>query len=205
MKQQILVIPGGWAHDDEQGYLDYLSSKQVHINQDPSWMLKNWRAQLVWHLGDGYEVTVPVMPSKDNAKYEQWKLWFERYFEHIDGDVILIGESLGGTFLVKYLSENNVPFNITSLILVAAGFDDGNGYSFGDFVIDKELSKTVSDKIERLGLFYSDNDPYSLLAEVDKMSQLSDNCHTEVLHNRGHFSVAVIPELVTYVRELCEK
>lgn len=204
-KQQVLVIHGGWAHSTKKDFLNFLSNKKVYKNNDPFWKVKNWRAQLGWHLGKNYDVIVPDMPSKDNAKYDQWKVWFERYFDLLEDNVILVGESLGGTFLIKYLSENKVPFKIRSLVLVAAGFDVAVGYSFGDFLVEPKNTENFSEKIDNLALFYSDNDPFVPLGEVEKVASLKDGCHKEVLHDRGHFSVSVIPELIQYMKEISEK
>jgi len=43
------------------------------------------------------------MPCIENAKYNEWKIQFEKYLKRTDNDLILIGMSLGGIFLTKYL------------------------------------------------------------------------------------------------------
>ena len=54
------------------------------------------------------------MPCKFMVDYEAWKIWFERHFQFLQKEVILIGWSLGGRFLLKYLSENKFPFKISN-------------------------------------------------------------------------------------------
>jgi predicted alpha/beta hydrolase family esterase len=74
------------------------------------------------------------MPNTMNAKYGEWKVWFEKYFSHIHGiehhasakttleriaekkehekdlkKLVLVGHSLGAIFLMKYLSESGFP------------------------------------------------------------------------------------------------
>ena len=46
---------------------------------------------------------------RTNARYEEWKIWFERMIPFLNDNVILVGHSLGGIFFVKYLSENLLP------------------------------------------------------------------------------------------------
>ena len=63
---------------------------------------------------------MPSMPNKQNAAYDEWSIWFEKYFAYLKDDVILIGWSLGGMFLAKYLSDKPFPVKIKSLFLLAA-------------------------------------------------------------------------------------
>ena len=58
-------------------------------------------------LGGGYEVLIPQMPNSQNARYSEWKILFEKIISILDDEIILIGHSLGGIFLVKYFSEND--------------------------------------------------------------------------------------------------
>ena len=85
------------------------------------------------------------MPNTRNAKYSEWKVWFEKYFQYIADmsptelstldrieqkkyqpktKLILVGHSLGATFLVKYLSEHFFPRHIDALHLVSPAYDD---------------------------------------------------------------------------------
>jgi hypothetical protein len=46
--------------------------------RQPSW--KKWLAE---GLSQHYEVMRPDMPNTMNAKYAEWKIWFEKYFRYI--------------------------------------------------------------------------------------------------------------------------
>ena len=73
----------------------------------------------------------PQMPNKQNADYQAWKIEFEKILPDLDKDSILIGHSLGGIFLAKYLSENKLAQKLDSLHLVAAPY-----YKCGNFNLD---------------------------------------------------------------------
>ena len=50
------------------------------------------------------------MPNKMNAKYAEWNMIFESFISAKMGSLLnitLIGNSLGGCFLMKYFSEQN--------------------------------------------------------------------------------------------------
>jgi len=49
-------------------------------------------------LGDGYQVILPKMPNKYNARYLEWKILMDEFFEQMDTDAIFIGHSMGGIF-----------------------------------------------------------------------------------------------------------
>ncbi|KKT58327.1 MAG: hypothetical protein UW53_C0035G0009 [Candidatus Giovannonibacteria bacterium GW2011_GWA1_44_25] len=103
MKQQIVFIHGGETHDTYEQYVEYLKRSEFDPKKESQ---KRWKHSLAENLGDGYEILMPQMPSKHNAKYNEWKIWFEKVTPFIKENAIFIGHSLGGIFLTKYLSEN---------------------------------------------------------------------------------------------------
>jgi len=122
-KKQILFIRGGESFDNQEDFYKYIST----VSLDPYNKTKEWRDWIIWALEDSYDLICPLMPNKQNADYVAWKIWFERHFQFINNEKpILIGHSLGGGFLLKYLSENNFPKKISQLHLVAP-YVENNG------------------------------------------------------------------------------
>ncbi|HRH33232.1 MAG TPA: hypothetical protein PK720_03810, partial [bacterium] len=136
--KQIIVIHGGDAFDSYDDYLAFLQGYEI----DRSIFLKGgWKQNLQKDLGGEYEVLLPVMPNKFNAKYLEWKIWFEKMIPFFESGIILIGHSLGGIFLAKYLAENNFSKKAQALFLVAAPFNDVDTYSLADFGLPTSLAK----------------------------------------------------------------
>ena len=52
-------------------------------------------------LGGEYDVLLPRMPNKNNAKYLEWKIWFERMIPFLNKEIILVGYSLGASFIAN--------------------------------------------------------------------------------------------------------
>ncbi|MDR0607765.1 MAG: alpha/beta hydrolase [Candidatus Peribacteria bacterium] len=71
-------------------------------------------------------VYTPQLPNKQNAKYEERKVVFEKIVDKLDDHFILIGHSLGATFIVKYLSENTISKVIEKTVLLGTTFDNTN-------------------------------------------------------------------------------
>ncbi|MFO7446002.1 MAG: hypothetical protein R6W90_06520, partial [Ignavibacteriaceae bacterium] len=56
-------------------------------------------------LGDEYKVLYPMLPNPDDPNYVRWKLTLEKELAMLEDDLILVGHSLGGSVILKYLSE----------------------------------------------------------------------------------------------------
>ena len=102
-KPQILMIHGGMTFKSEKDYLHWLKNKNVSTKKRPY-----WEADLEEKLDNKFEIVRPRMPLQDNAKYRDWEILFERYLPLLRHNFILIGSSLGGIFLAKYLSEHKL-------------------------------------------------------------------------------------------------
>ena len=124
MKKQVVLIHGGDTWESYEVYLDYLKKYTISSFERHALRKGDFQENLAKDLGNELQVIRPEMPSKRNAKYLEWKIWFEKFFPFLNDEVILVGSSLGGTFLVKYLSENLFPKKIKAIFLIAACFDD---------------------------------------------------------------------------------
>jgi hypothetical protein len=68
MKTQVIAIHGGETFDTYEDYISYLKNTDVSLeNFKPS---KGWKNTLAERLGDSYEILLPIMPNKTNARYE---------------------------------------------------------------------------------------------------------------------------------------
>lgn len=204
MKQEILFIHGGEAFSRYEDFLNHLKNQEI---KDPLALpAKKWTHSLVEDLGVDVAVYAPQMPNKQNAKYQEWKIWFERYLEFVHDGVILVGWSLGGWFLVKYLLENPFPHQIKGLILLAAPFktDDFGVEDGGDFVFNpKKLPGSLS-TIANIYLLHSQDDfivPYDHVLHYQKALP---HAKLVTFTDRNHFLQEKLPELIDLIRDLSQ-
>ena len=130
MKKQVVVIHGGDTFETYEEYLNFLRGYEIDIERYKS-DKSDWKPWLRQGLGGGHEVILPIMPNKTNARFDEWKIWFEKFTPFLHDGAILIGHSLGGTFLAKYLSENRFPKKIKAVFLVGAVFSkDNDGFPY---------------------------------------------------------------------------
>ena len=108
---------------------------------------------------EGNEVFVPDFPNADFPKYEEWKEhWEKSYASKIDESSVLVGHSLGGGFLLRWLSDNEV--SVDCLILVAPTPDDCGIDEIKDFFTISWNFEVLKQKIKTIEVLGSDNDPY---------------------------------------------
>ena len=139
------------------------------------------------------------MPCQDNAKYAEWKIWFERLFPFVEDGTILLGGSLGGIFLAKYLSENKFPKKIKALFLVAAPHSDMEGSISFDL---KKPLQNVKEQCDNIHLYQSQDDPEVNFAEVEKYQKELPGAKLHIFEDRGHFLQEHFPEIVAEIKKL---
>lgn len=199
-KQQIIVIHGGTTFNTHKDYISYLKSKEITLEKLK--IRKEWKNNLTTALGDNFEVLLPRMPNTTNARYSEWKLWFERIIPFLNQNIIIIGHSLGGIFIAKYLSENNFPKRIKATILIAAPFDKENSNEpLVDFALPSSLVKFV-EQGGNIYLMQSKDDPIIKFEQVKKYKQALPSAKEIIFHDREHFNQEEFPEIVELIKKI---
>lgn len=200
MKQQVVIIGGGTSFDTYEDYISYLKHRELNI--DKLKPRRDWKDSMADELGDDFEVLLPKMPNVTYARYQEWEIWLGRIIEFLRDDVILIGHSLGGIFLAKYLSVNTFPKKIMAAILIAAPFNDANSEeSLAEFLPPSTLSK-FANQCGEVYLVQSENDPVVPFEQVKMYKQALPEAKTIIFKDKGHFKQESFPELVKLLREL---
>lgn len=201
MKRQIIIIHGGDTFNTYEEYLKFLKDWQIDF-EDYRNGKSGWKKTLGERLGFDFEVIMLNMPNKINAKYLEWKIWFEKFIPHLNSEVILIGHSLGGTFLAKYLSENNFSKKILATFLVAPAYDDENSdYSMADFMLPENLNK-FREQGEKIFIYGSADDPVVSSIDFDKYEKALRGITVRKFTDRGHFNQEELPEIVKDIKDV---
>ena len=197
-KTNVLVIHGGDTFKDEKGYLKYLRTKSISLHNKVTWS----RDDLGKALGPKFLVSNPRMPLQDYPEYRDWKLMFERYLPLLSKDFILVGGSLGGIFLAKYLSENKLKRKALSVYLVCPPFDNDMPADdlAGGFDLKKNLS-LLEKNTKNLYLMFSADDPVIPVSHAEKYrKKLSTGKIIIYKSKNGHFAIPKFPEIVRTIK-----
>lgn len=197
-KLQIFMVHGGSTFKNQKDYLNYLKRQSVSIEKTPKWAVE----YLDKELGKKFEIIRPRMPLAENAKYKEWKIYFERFIPLLKNNIILIGNSLGGIFLAKYLSEHKFPKKILSTYLVCPPFDNtAPGEDLvGGFKLKPNLS-LLEKNSKNLYLFFSKNDPSVPISHAEKYRNKLKKAKIIIYKNKnGHFRVPKFPEIVKMIK-----
>jgi predicted alpha/beta hydrolase family esterase len=195
--KQVIVIHGGTTFSTYEKYLDYLRTKTIHV--DRLTHKSTWKDQLQANLGDEYQVLLPTMPNGTNARYSEWKLWFDRISKVIEDDCILIGHSLGAVFLAKYLSETSFSKKISATILIAAPYHDETIEDLTEFKIE-QLSSKLDEQAGRIIFFNGLDDPIIPPSEIDCYRKELPDAEYNIISASDHFVRTDFPELLSAIR-----
>jgi hypothetical protein len=201
-KQQILHIHGGMAFNSRVQYLKVLRD-DLEFTLEESDKTKRWHYNYLEFLDDNtYQILKPTMPSKDNASYQEWEIWFNKVIPFLNNDIILIGHSLGGIFLAKYLSENMLPVNIKQLHLVAAVYDfEDDIVQLGDFKLIAFPGKLIEQNIPNIHIYHSKDDTIVPISESEKYHNEIPGSHFRVFTDKFHFLEETFPELFENIKK----
>jgi len=188
MKHQLVHIHGGEWFDSYEAYIDYLRAYEIGDPNEPS--ARKWRDRYEEFLGESWQIIRPEMPSSRNAKYNEWKIWFEKYAPYLHDEVTLVGHSLGATFLAQYLSHETVPYVIRALHLVAPAFEGAGGFG-----LDDELA-TLGQKVPNIYLYHSKDDTLVPYEDSLRMHALVPEAELITFSDRGHMLQPDFPELM---------
>lgn len=200
MPQQILMIHGGTTFQFDDEYLDYLKNAKIDLERIT--VHDRWIRNLAKDLGEDYRVLAPKMPNSTNASYEEWKIWFKKILGLVDDGLILIGHSLGGVFLAKYLAENKITKKIKATFLLAAPFDDElEGESLAGFYLPEDIS-SFADQGGEIFLLHSKDDPCVPVDHIFKYQDALPKAKPILFMKGGHFNEERLPVLAELIRKI---
>lgn len=199
-KTDVMFIHGGMTFKNKKDYKNYLAKyKGVYLDNTPRWDDDYLDTQ----LGNKFRVIRPSMPLKDNAQYDDWKIYFERFLPHLNKPFVLIGFSLGAIFLAKYLSENKLKHKARAVYMVAPPFDNTiEGEDLvGGFRLKSDLS-LVMKNAQHVTLMFSEDDTCVPISHAEKYrKKLPDATFAIYKSKGGHFQTRTFPEIVKMIKK----
>jgi len=169
---------------------------------------ENWFPWLKTELENhDIAVTVPEFPTPKGQSFDAWLEIMKPYQNAITPDTLLIGHSLGGLFLLRYLEQLEHPVAASIFVAASAGvkpikfyeadaaFSDGFAFNWG---VIRRVAGNVA-------VFHSDDDPYVSLGNGELIADKLD-ADLAVIQHAGHFNASSgyisFPQLLESVLEI---
>jgi len=191
MPRQVFVIHGGECFETREAYLEAIKGWQLTLEDISK---TSWKKRLAQDLS-GFDVYTPEMPNKLNARYEEWKIWFDKLVPYMTEGVVLIGHSMGGIFLAKYLAENQIGRIVASVHLVAAPFYPSEREYSADFGLPPSLER-LANQVKHIFLYFSRDDKVVEFSDSARYLTVLPSANLVIFNDRGHFNQESFPELV---------
>jgi predicted alpha/beta hydrolase family esterase len=136
-------------------------------------------------LGTAYDVQVPKMPDEDRPVYEAWKERITKELDALEGEVILVGHSLGASVMLKYLSEEEVEKPVAGLFLVASPYWGAEDWEVGEYTLRENFASRLPEQLPRF-LYHSRDDEVVPFAHLALYKTKLPQATVREFDGRGH-------------------
>ena len=144
----------------------------------------------------------PKMPNESDPDYKRWNKDIDRRLARINREIVLVGHSVGGTILLKYLSEETISLPVTGLFVLAAPYVNADENWQDDASALKPDFGSRLSSIRHISLYHCRDDevvPFDHLAlYAAKLPQAT----TRGFRSGGHEFRDVLSKTATDIRRL---
>ena len=155
-------------------------------------------------LGAEYDVRYPQMPNEESPEYEAWKGQISKELLALDGKVSLVGHSLGGSILLKYLSEENVKEPIAGIFLIATPYWGAEEWQVDEYTLHEGFALRLP-KEPRIFLYHSRDDEVVPFAHLAMYAEKLPHATIREFDGRGHRFNDDLSEIAADITSLQER
>lgn len=140
----------------------------------------------------GYKVVIPTLPNTNEPNIEEQLSFLQDLIIEPGEDVIVVGHSLGGQLVLRYLEALPLGKKIFKAVLVAGVVNEIMELDEKEAEIAKPWlmpvnAEKVKNSVEQIIALFSDNDQFIPLAS-EKIMREQFNAKTIIEHGMGHYS-----------------
>ena len=146
---------------------------------------KELAADLQDALGAAYEVRYPKMPDEDSPEYEAWKNQIAQELTALDSEVILVGHSLGGSVLLKYLSEEKVEKPVAGIFLIAPPYWGAEAWEVSEYALQDSFASKLPSEVP-VFFYHSRDDEVVPFAHLALYTEKLPRATFHEFDDRGH-------------------
>lgn len=152
-------------------------------------------------LGGDYHLIVPLMPDPENPRFGAWAKEIKSVMQKSQGDLLIIGHSLGGSVLLKHLSESTTDKNIKAIFLVATPFWGSKDWQIEEFELRRDFVHSLP-PFSKIFLYHSKGDEWVPVQHMIMYAQQFPQATLRMLEGDEHEFYNGLPELVNDIKNL---
>ena len=183
MAKQILFIHGGGegSYNEDKALADYLKGV----------------------LDSQYVLKFPKFDGLENVDYEAWKKQARSELSNLGDGEIIVAHSLGGSALLKYLSEESHALSVTGLFLIAAPYKVKDGeWGTDDFALEVDFYSSLPN-MQKIFLYHSKDDEWVPFTHLNLWAEKIPHSIVRQTDGQGHsFTNVDFVELVYDIQSL---
>lgn len=142
----------------------------------------------------GFRVEIPEMPNTSEPKIEPWVKHLKKVVDKLDKETYFVAHSIGCQAVMRFLEKENYEDKIGKSVFVAGWFklnnmENNEAKKIAEPWINTPINLVkVKQKISKLTVLLSDNEPYGFVQENRKVFLEKLNAKVMIKKDRGHFT-----------------
>jgi uncharacterized protein len=152
-------------------------------------------------LDKEYEIRCPIIEDPEAPTYAMWKSMFNQELASLMGENLLIGHSLGGSMLLKFLSEEKTSLQIKGLFLVSVPFWGKDGWKVDDFSLRNNFQMHLPE-LPIIHLYHCLDDPIVPCEHMAYYKKEFPNAVVHELSGNDHAFTKGLPKIAKNIKNL---
>jgi predicted alpha/beta hydrolase family esterase len=183
MSKQVLFVQGG-----SEGTHDAWDSKLVD--------------SLERGLGAEYHIRYPTMPNEADPRYAAWRAALEHEFAELEDGALLVGHSIGATFLINALAELGPKRKFGGVFLLAAPFLGEGGWPSDEITTRPDLGIDLPRDLP-VFLYHGEVDTIVPFSHADLYAEAIPQAHVRCLPGHDHQINNDLTQVADDIRRTC--
>jgi predicted alpha/beta hydrolase family esterase len=139
------------------------------------------------------------MPEPEAPTYARWREKLARELSEVRGETILVGHSLGGSVILKYLAEDAPELLVAGVFLVAAPcWGAGEDWSAEEYLVSERSAAELSQR-SPIFLYHSREDPIVPFSHLEAYAARLPEATIRVLDGSDHAFANGVSELLDVI------
>ena len=152
-------------------------------------------------LGDGYELRYPRMPAEDDPSAAAWRPAIAQAMATLEDGAVVVGHSVGGTFLIHTLARRPPKVRLGAIMLIAAPFVGEGGWPGDEFELPGDLGAKLPRDVA-VHVFHGLDDDTAPPAHADLYARAIPHARLHMLPSRDHQLGDDLREVADEIRTL---